>query len=49
MQTTLESKADGTTVQSLTIRVSKAEQDMSGFKQTVESTYSTKSETESVD
>lgn len=48
MQTTLESKADGTTVQSLTIRVSKAEQDMSGFKQTVESTYSTKSETESV-
>ena len=48
MQTTLESKADGTTVQSLTTRVSKAEQDMSGFKQTVESTYSTKSETESV-
>lgn len=48
MQTTLESKADGTSVQSLTIRVSKAEQDMSGFKQTVESTYSTKSETESV-
>ena len=48
MKTTLDKKADGTTVQSLTTRVSKAEQDMSGFKQTVESTYSTKSETESV-
>ncbi len=48
MQTTIESKADGTTVQSLTTRVSKAEQDMTGFKQTVESTYSTKSETASV-
>lgn len=48
MKTTLDKKADGTTVQSLTTRVSKTEQDVNGFKQTVESTYSTKSETESV-
>ena len=44
MQTTLDKKADGNTVQTLTNRVAKAEQDVSGFKQTVESTYTKKTD-----
>lgn len=44
MKTTLDKKADGSTVQSLTNRVSKAEQDVNGFKQTVESTYTKKTD-----
>ncbi len=39
MQTTVSKKADGSKVTELTNRVAKAEQDASGFKQTVESTY----------
>lgn len=44
MKTTLDKKADGSTVQSLTNRVSKAEQDVNGFKQTVEFTYTKKTD-----
>lgn len=44
VQTELIKKADGTTVQALTERIANAEQDASGFKQTVEDTYSTKNE-----
>ena len=49
MKTTLDKKADGSTVQSLTNRVSKAEQDVNGFKQTVESTYTKKADFDSLE
>ena len=39
VQTTLTTKADGSTVQTLSEKVSKIEQDAEGFKQTVESNY----------
>ena len=42
VKTTLTSKADGSTATELTNRVAKAEQDASGFKQTVSKTYATK-------
>lgn len=48
METTLSTKADGSTVIELTNRVAKAEQDVTGFKQTVEETYATKDENKSV-
>lgn len=48
METTLSTKADGSTVTELTNRVAKAEQDVTGFKQTVEETYATKDENKSV-
>lgn len=48
MQTTLETKADGSIVTELTNRVSQAQQDITGFKQTVEETYATKDENSSV-
>lgn len=48
METTLSTKADGSTVTELTNRVAKAEQDVTGFKQTVEKTYATKDENKSV-
>ena len=41
VQTTLTTKADGTTVQTLSEKVSKIEQDANGFKQTVEENYVT--------
>ena len=41
VQTTLTTKADGTTVQTLSEKVSKIEQDANGFKQTVEKNYVT--------
>lgn len=48
MQTTVSKKADGTTVTELTNRVAKAEQDASGFKQTVESTYAKQKDLDNV-
>ena len=39
VQTTLTTKADGSTVQSLSEKISKVEQDASGLKQTVEENY----------
>ena len=47
VESTLETKADGSTVQSLSEKVSSMEQDAEGFKQTVSQTYATKSELES--
>ena len=44
IQSTLTTKADGSTVQELTEKVSTLEQDAEGFKQTVSSTYATKDE-----
>ena len=48
IETRVETKADGTTVQALTEKVTKIEQDADGFKQTVENNYSTKEETNSI-
>lgn len=42
VETSINKKADGSTVSTLTDRVSKVEQDTSGFKQTVSETYATK-------
>ena len=44
VESTLETKADGSTVQTLSEKVSSMEQDAEGFKQTVSSTYATKDE-----
>lgn len=44
IQSTLTTKADGSTVQELTEKISTLEQDAEGFKQTVSSTYATKGE-----
>ena len=46
VESTLETKADGSTVQSLSEKVSSMEQDAEGFKQTVSETYATKDELE---
>ena len=47
VQTTLSTKADGSTVHELSTKVSKIEQDSSGFQQTVEKTYAKKTELDS--
>lgn len=44
IQSTLQTKADGSTVSSISTRVSTLEQDVSGFHTTVENTYATKTE-----
>ena len=44
IETSLDNKADGTTVSAISTRVSTLEQDVSGFHTTVESTYATKAE-----
>lgn len=48
MQTTVTDKADKSTVTELVNRVSKSEQDVNGFKQTVENTYAKQSDLEHV-
>ena len=48
MQTTVSKKADGSKVTELTNRVAKAEQDASGFKQTVENTYAKQTDLDNV-
>ena len=47
VQSTLSKKADGSTVQTLSERLSKAEQDASGFKRTVEENYIKKNDLKS--
>ena len=49
VQSTLQSKADSSTVETLTTRVSDMEQDVSGFKTTVSETYVTKSTVAGID
>ena len=44
IETSLDSKADGSTVSAISTRVSTLEQDVSGFHTTVENTYATKTE-----
>jgi len=44
IETSLEDKADGSTVSAISTRVSTLEQDVSGFHTTVENTYATKTE-----
>lgn len=48
IQTIVTDKADQSTVTELTNRVSKSEQDVNGFKQTVENTYAKQSDLENV-
>ena len=47
VQTTLLQKADGSTVHELSTKLSKIEQDSSGFQQTVEKTYAEKNKLDS--
>ena len=44
IETSLDNKADGSTVSAISTRVSTLEQDVSGFHTTVENTYATKTE-----